>query len=120
MGTLAAILSIVQQAIDDETSTSIISILSLLLRAPLDFLTKTVRNAVTRSVYEIDASGVLPGSTRKLAGSEQELLRNFMVKVIKDTEQLGPLVSVDSDDVLHTRKFTRVCIVGATGIDASD
>ena len=87
------ILDIVQQAIDSKTSTSIINVLSLLLRAPLDFLTKTVRNAAIKRAYEVDAGGISPESGRRLTNSEQALLRQFMVKVIKDTEHVGPLVS---------------------------
>jgi hypothetical protein len=93
----AAILNILQKAIDDKTSANIISIISLLLQAPLDFLTKTVRTAAIKRTYEIDAGGILPGSTTPLTTSEQELLRRFMVKVIRDTEQVGPLVSVERD-----------------------
>ena len=70
-----------------------INIFSLLLQAPSDFLTKAVRTAAVKRAYEIDAAASKPGSSDPLSASESEIIRRFMVKVLKDTEYLGPLVS---------------------------
>jgi hypothetical protein len=83
----------IQKVFDDTTSSHMINIFSLLLQAPSDFLSKAVRTAAIKRAYEIDASGMKPGSKEPLSGSESELVRRFMVKVLRDTEQLGPLVS---------------------------
>jgi hypothetical protein len=65
-----ATLNGIAKAIDNDTSSNMINIFSLLLQAPSDFLTKAVRSAAVKRAYAMDAAGLKPGSSDPLTVSE--------------------------------------------------
>ncbi|KAJ9111384.1 hypothetical protein QFC19_001152 [Naganishia cerealis] len=91
----SAILSAIKTLLEDEAATSDTAVFAFLLGAPSDFLSKNVRGLAIRRAYAIDASSSAPGSLNVLKASERELIRRFMVKIVKDTDYVGPLAEAD-------------------------
>jgi hypothetical protein len=89
----AAILKVIQSLIGDDTSVNNAAVFAFLLEAPSDFLNRNVRSLAIKRAYNIDASSPGQKSFKKLNAADRALIRRFMVKIIKDTEYIGPLVS---------------------------
>ncbi|KAJ9095632.1 hypothetical protein QFC21_005504 [Naganishia friedmannii] len=94
--TRSAILKAIQSLIGDDASVNDTAVFDFLLGTPSDFLNRNVRSMAIKHAYTIDASSPGPTSLKELNASDRALIRRFMVKIIKDTEYIGPLAEADA------------------------